>query len=592
MEIFETPVQASDGFTYERHAIKTLFKNDIAEGKISSKSPVTGKELPNRTLVDSHFAKACVWDFKEKEKIIKPNNFKAAIANGDIKTLDGCRYLECQLEVIKLLVGRYTETMIPFIIAVDNHSIPAMRWLIKKGVDPTGCHALHRAVNDEKSSLKVAEFLLSNEVKCKTSEKYNGGLTPLHLVRTAQMAQLLIQNKADVHALDSGDQTPLNYCDNLEVLQVLLKAGGRLDTINNEGNTPLCDLIENQEDSRLFPFAFMQTALNSRDPIEGQRINLLEAVFCCSNTFALPYVVALFDAKEDWLEIPFGDHKSILSYGPPDGNFAFVLDFCVSSLGPSTVKRAMNHCNNMGRNVIHHWVGFGVPPAALKEAVRLGADWKTKDCYGYSGLHLACEISRSDSGLSRSYIQIFVETVTKTEFLIEVNALDHKGNSPLDLAIENAISLTDKKLNHMGEPPVIAALLLNGAKMQPKAKQNLSRLGVDFMLLILEEQAKQVVTGPPKIVALETPEEKLKAKQIQIDTKELFATSLSFSSSMTAAASTSSQNALKVINRLDQLINTYKAVHGVATVIVAVNPATTTAPTGGGLFIKELADMK
>jgi ankyrin repeat protein len=550
LELFESPMQASDGFTYEKTAIETMMTNDKTN---ISKSPVTGAPLTNRILVPSHTVKAMVCDFKEKEKIISKEKLKALIEKGDTKALDDCRYLEGQLEQIISPADKRT----PFLIALDNQSIPMMRWLIKHDVNLNSCgYPLHRVVADGKiGCLPIIEFLLSNEGKCKTSDKDDNDNTPLFYANSVLVTELLIKHKADVNAIDDDGRTPITYCDKLEMFVVLIQAGARLDIIDQEGSLPLDHLICRNQDKRLFPFALVHALKSRNSDLCVSPLSLIGNAFENGNSFILPYVAALFEPKSEWLRSTWLKNRGILSYARND-DMEFVLDFCVSSFGLDAVKRALNHQDDDQKNAIHYWINFCVPPEVMKAGIMIGGDWKARDRYGHSGLHKICNWVHVQDKLAWSYIEIFASSMSKNEFLVEVNALDKDGKSPIDLALE----LT----NTNSSPIVIATLISHGASLQGSAKDKLKRLGVDFMLLVFGQQAKQV---SQEYLEAHTSDVEAKqmtsAQQFVLDQKQLvtFSSSSSSSSSSSGGAFHESPPLVKLLDRLAWLINSYKVYH-------------------------------
>ena len=65
------------------------------------------------------------------------------------------------------------------------------------------------------------------------------GLTPLHVARSGEMAQLLVDAGANVHARNEDGETPLEYPGSVGKIRALLAAGADVNTRDNEGRTPL-----------------------------------------------------------------------------------------------------------------------------------------------------------------------------------------------------------------------------------------------------------------------------------------------------------------------------------------------------------------
>jgi ankyrin repeat protein len=74
------------------------------------------------------------------------------------------------------------------------------------------------------------------------SSKDNYGMTPLHLAANKNVAEALLDNKADVEAKDNHGRTPLHWAlesGRYDVVELLLSKGANANARGNEGYTPL-----------------------------------------------------------------------------------------------------------------------------------------------------------------------------------------------------------------------------------------------------------------------------------------------------------------------------------------------------------------
>ena len=104
----------------------------------------------------------------------------------------------------------------------------------------------------------------------------NQGRKPLHVVKSPEVAQVLLQAGADPNARDQWQRTPLFYADNSQVAHVLLADGADAQALDHAGRTALFTVEDadtaqaiidagidvNQRDNRGFT-AFHHSMLNA-----------------------------------------------------------------------------------------------------------------------------------------------------------------------------------------------------------------------------------------------------------------------------------------------------------------------------------------
>nr|MDJ0746481.1 ankyrin repeat domain-containing protein [Xenococcaceae cyanobacterium MO_167.B27] len=83
----------------------------------------------------------------------------------------------------------------------------------------------------------VAQLLINDGADVNT--RYYSRKTPLFWTRNKDVAQLLINNGADVNAQDKDGQTPLFGIENKDVAQLLINNGADVNFQDNSGQTPL-----------------------------------------------------------------------------------------------------------------------------------------------------------------------------------------------------------------------------------------------------------------------------------------------------------------------------------------------------------------
>ncbi|XP_066281640.1 transient receptor potential cation channel subfamily A member 1-like isoform X2 [Branchiostoma lanceolatum] len=101
-------------------------------------------------------------------------------------------------------------------LAVRNHSYGALDLLLRNNADTANAvahsddAALHYAVKG--GDVRIVNDLLTLDQSCDVNVRGNGDLTPLHLAvnnNDTEMVKVLVQNNADVNAIDSTNVTPI-----------------------------------------------------------------------------------------------------------------------------------------------------------------------------------------------------------------------------------------------------------------------------------------------------------------------------------------------------------------------------------------------
>ncbi len=84
-ELFADPVVAADGHSYSRRSIENWFTQCDEQHKLVT-SPITHQPLANRTLNPNLYLNRHIAQFQQQ--LISPDQFCAAVKNGDLKTLE------------------------------------------------------------------------------------------------------------------------------------------------------------------------------------------------------------------------------------------------------------------------------------------------------------------------------------------------------------------------------------------------------------------------------------------------------------------------------------------------------------------------
>ncbi|GFN79748.1 ankyrin [Plakobranchus ocellatus] len=151
-------------------------------------------------------------------------------------------------------------------------------YLLQKGAnvnevgDLDGNTPLTTAVHFNECRYSTVGTLLSTGAD--PNKANNDGETALHLVRDAEITNLLIQAGANLEARDDDGQTPLlaaAYTGEADVINVLLKSGADMKATDNDGNSALHMMVMGPRSSKRKPqeetmrlFAFQCNEINKK----------------------------------------------------------------------------------------------------------------------------------------------------------------------------------------------------------------------------------------------------------------------------------------------------------------------------------------
>ncbi len=99
---------------------------------------------------------------------------------------------------------------------------------------------LHKAC--EKGNIEAVKQFLADGADVNAKDDAYGGLTPLYVVATKEIAELLIAEGADVNPKDDCESTPLHSASTLghkEVAELLIAKGAEVNAKEDDGRTPL-----------------------------------------------------------------------------------------------------------------------------------------------------------------------------------------------------------------------------------------------------------------------------------------------------------------------------------------------------------------
>eukprot|EP00286_Rhodomonas_abbreviata_P026819 CAMPEP_0181294042 /NCGR_PEP_ID=MMETSP1101-20121128/3385_1 /TAXON_ID=46948 /ORGANISM="Rhodomonas abbreviata, Strain Caron Lab Isolate" /LENGTH=311 /DNA_ID=CAMNT_0023398665 /DNA_START=112 /DNA_END=1047 /DNA_ORIENTATION=- len=128
--------------------------------------------------------------------------------------------------------------------AAQTGSVNLLKQVLSTGQPIDSLDVSHRTplhLATQGSHKEMVEFMLKSGASARVKTK-NNGLTPLHEVENGEVAELLIQGKADINAQDEWGMSPLHHASNngfAEVVRCLTHYKAMLNPIDGMGRTPL-----------------------------------------------------------------------------------------------------------------------------------------------------------------------------------------------------------------------------------------------------------------------------------------------------------------------------------------------------------------
>ena len=102
--------------------------------------------------------------------------------------------------------------------------------------DNRGLTPLHYAVDFDNRALAKLLIKASSDINAKGGRD---DLTPLHFVRSAELAELIIKNGGDPNAREQHEMTPLHQVKSVGIIRVFAMHGGDFNAVDKFGRTPL-----------------------------------------------------------------------------------------------------------------------------------------------------------------------------------------------------------------------------------------------------------------------------------------------------------------------------------------------------------------
>ncbi len=267
--LFNDPVLADDGITYERDAIEDWLSNN-------STSPITGKMISN-TLVGCILIKNIVDnlikthpELKEQqyvisnmvhiERLIKSGNFAGLLkcTNFDLKYIMDKKMLkrlttQCDIQILKHIIDNSIDLECQTIKnwrpihSICRHSTPEMiKYIIDKGVDLECQHnedwrPIHLICRY--STPEMIKYIVDKgvDLECQNNEDWR----PIHLIcrhSTPEMIKYIIDKGVDLEYQHNEGWRPIHYIcrySTPEMIKYIIDKGVDLECQDNEDWRPI-----------------------------------------------------------------------------------------------------------------------------------------------------------------------------------------------------------------------------------------------------------------------------------------------------------------------------------------------------------------
>lgn len=146
---------------------------------------------------------------------------------------------------------------------------------------PRGSYLLTKALLHKHPNVAMLLLRKGAEVNCRRSD-CTYACFPLHLACKngyQQIARELIERGANVNLKDNRGRTPLYYCDNIEMVELLLVKDARFDTEDFKGNSPLHHLLFESKSSPASKLEMLELFVGyGADPISTKDTLMYELI--------------------------------------------------------------------------------------------------------------------------------------------------------------------------------------------------------------------------------------------------------------------------------------------------------------------------
>jgi len=341
----------------------------------------------------------------------------------------------------------------PLYYAIYKGNKELAELFIKRGAKPyleDGRTPLHCV-----RTLELAEYFIAKGFDVKARNKK--GATPLHSAATLEIAKLFISKGADVNGRDNDNSTPLHNAATVEIADLFISKGADVNAIDKSGFNPLYNAVYKQ-DINLLKFLISKGARVDIKPVNNNDSLLAIADRSVNSN----EIVELLIQKGAEIPERLGKH---LLHKATDAKIVKILlskGVYINVQDYDDLKTPLQSAIKDGRAEVVEFL------------IKNGADFNGKDKYGATPLHYAVRYNQPDT------VRLLIASGA------DVNIRDNQEKTPLYLAEK-------EKKNE-----IVKILTEKGAK-----KEASSISSYDFSALVSAgklDDVREVIKKQPDIV--------------------------------------------------------------------------------------------
>lgn len=232
-------VQGENGTALHEAAIANL--KDIAELLIKNGANLNVRDKSSYTPL--YYASTFAWGGKRNKndwdiaRSLVSNGAEVNMKSGSSDTPLHSAALYAPEEIVRLFIDKGANV---------NVKLASPGWPRKRNSGPA---PLHNACMRDDKDVKIVELLIAGgaDINAKCYSEQADGWTPLYfacLNENTRAVELLIAKRAKINTISDMGNTPIHYAPNAEIAQLLIDNGANIYYRNKEGYSPLHNAVK------------------------------------------------------------------------------------------------------------------------------------------------------------------------------------------------------------------------------------------------------------------------------------------------------------------------------------------------------------